>query len=44
MYFNRSYEVLLAECPVLLGFAALVLLAATPRFRQLHGRLTGSSR
>jgi ABC-2 type transport system permease protein len=28
LYFGRSYEVLLLECPVLLGFAALILLTA----------------
>ncbi len=30
MYFNKSHEVLLRECPLLLAFAAAVLLVATP--------------
>lgn len=30
MYFNKSYEVLLLECPILLAFAAAVLAAAIP--------------
>ena len=30
MYFNKSHEVLLRECPILLAFAAAVLLVAIP--------------
>ena len=30
MYFNKSYEVLLLECPILLAFAAAALMAAIP--------------
>lgn len=30
MYFGKSYEVLLLECPILLGYAAAVLLIALP--------------
>ena len=35
MYFNKSYEVLLLECPVLLGFAVAVLLVVLLFLRRL---------
>jgi ABC-2 type transport system permease protein len=38
MYFNKSREVLTMECPVLLGFAAVCLLAAVPAARRLLRR------
>ena len=40
LYFNKSYEVLWLECPILLGFGAVCLLAAVPvaRRRRPHAR------
>ena len=35
MYFNKTTEVLALECPILLGFAALCLLATIPLARRL---------
>ena len=35
LYFGRSYEVLTLECPILLGFAALLALAAIFSARRL---------
>jgi ABC-2 type transport system permease protein len=44
LYFGRSSEVLIFECPVLLGFAALFSLAAIASARLLaRGPATGSS-
>lgn len=38
MYFNKSYEVLLLECPILLGFAAAVLMAAAPFLKRCRDK------
>jgi ABC-2 type transport system permease protein len=36
MYFNKSHEVLLLECPILLAYAAAVLLVAMPFLGRHH--------
>ncbi len=37
IYFNKSYEVLMLECPVLLAYATAALLVALPLLRRRHG-------
>jgi ABC-2 type transport system permease protein len=43
MYFNKTAEVLALECPILLGFAALCLLATIPFARRLALGRAGQS-
>jgi ABC-type multidrug transport system permease subunit len=38
MYFNKSYEVLLLECPILLAFAAAVLMVAIPFLKRCQDK------
>jgi ABC-type polysaccharide/polyol phosphate export permease len=38
MYFNKSYEVLLLECPILLAFAAAVLMVAMPLLKRCRDK------
>jgi ABC-type multidrug transport system permease subunit len=42
MYFNKSYEVLRLECPLLLAFAAAVLLVAIPFLNRCRDQAGGS--
>ena len=38
MYFNKSHEVLMLECPILLAYAAAVLLIVLPLLRRLPAK------
>lgn len=42
MYFNKSHEVLMLECPILLGYAAAVLLVVLPLLRRLPAKASSA--